>query len=169
MPGMDAITCLKTRRSIRTYTADAVPAAVIEDLVDCARLAPTAMNRQPWTFVVVQEATTRARIAELTGHAAFIAQAPVCVAVFCEDGDYWVEDGSAATLNLLNAAHAHGLGACWVAGHPLDYAGPIARLLGAPNGHALLSLVAIGHPAEDPHPDKRSLADVIRWELYSDA
>lgn len=166
MPGMDAITCLKTRRSIRQYTAAAIPAATIEDLVDCARLAPTAMNRQPWTFVVVREAATRARLAELTGHAGFLAAAPACVAVFCQTGDYWVEDGSAATLNLLNAARAHGLGGCWVAGHPLDYARPIAALLGAPEGHVLLSLVAIGHPAEDPAPEKRPLADVLRWERF---
>lgn len=164
MLDMDAIACLKTRRSIRIYRPELVKQELIEDIVDCGRLAPTAMNRQPWTFVVVREAATRARIAEMTGHAAFIAQAPVCIAVLCQAGDYWIEDGSAATLNLLNAARAHELGTCWVAGHPLDYAAPIAQLLGAPADHVLLSLVALGHPAEDPHPEKRSLGDVLRWE-----
>ena len=163
---MDAIVCLKTRRSIRTYRADPVPKPLIEDIVDCARLAPTAMNRQPWTFVVVRDEATRAKIAEATGHAPFIAQAPVCIAVFCEPWDFWLEDGSAATLNLLNAARAHGLGSCWVAGHPLEYAPAIARLLGAPDDRRLLSLVAIGCPAEDPQPDKRTLEDVVRWERF---
>ncbi len=163
---MDALECLKTRRSVRAYTTDPVPTPIIEDLIDCARLAPTAMNRQPWSFVVVRDQATRARIAELTGHAAFLAQAPVCIAVFCRAGDYWIEDGSAATLNLLNAARAHGLGSCWVAGHPLDYAGPISTLLGAPSDHQLLSLVAVGHAAEDPHPDKRPLAEVLRWDRF---
>ncbi len=166
MPGMDAITCLKTRRSIRTYAPGVVPRPVIEDLIDCARLAPTAMNRQPWRFVVVEDAATRARIAELTGHAAFIAKAAACIAVFVEAGDYWVEDGCAATMNLLTAAHAHALGACWVAAHPLAYAEPIARLLGAPDGHTLLSLVAVGHPAEAPEPEKRPLTDVLAWERF---
>lgn len=163
---MDAIACLKSRRSIRSYIERPVADEVVEDIVDCARLAPTAMNRQPWTFVVVRAAATRARIAELTGHAAFIAQAPVCIAVFCQDGEYWVEDGSAATLNLLNAAWAHGLGSCWVAGHPLDYAQPIASLLGAPADRRLLSLVSIGWSNEQPSPEKRPLPDVLRWERF---
>jgi nitroreductase len=161
---MDAITCLKTRRSIRSYRPDPVSRAVVEDIVDCARLAPTAMNNQPWTFIVVTEEAGRARLAEITGHAAFIAQAPVCVAVVCRNVDYWVEDGSAATLNLLNAARAHGLGSCWVAGHPQPYAAALADALGVPREHTVLALVAVGHPAEDPRPDKRSLEDVIRWE-----
>jgi nitroreductase len=163
---MDAITCLKTRRSIRTYADAPVPDTVVSDIIDCARLAPTAMNRQPWTFVAVRDASARGRIADLTGHAAFIAQAPVCIAVFCQEGDYWVEDGSAATLNLLNAARAHGLGSCWVAGHPLDYAPAIASLLGAPADRRLLSLVSIGWPGEDPRPEKRPLDDVLRWERF---
>jgi nitroreductase len=163
---MDAITCLKSRRSIRTYTGAPVADETVADIVDCARLAPTAMNRQPWTFVVIRDARTREQIAELTGHAVFIAQAPVCVAVLCQEGEYWVEDGSAATLNLLNGARAHGLGSCWVAGHPLDYAPAIATLLGAPSDHRLLSLVSIGWPGEEPAPEKRRLEDVLRWERF---
>jgi nitroreductase len=163
---MDAIACLKTRRSIRRFTQDPVPDAVLRDIVDCARLAPTAMNRQPWTFVVVQDGSRRSRIADLTGHATFLADAPVAIAVFCSSGDYWVEDGSAATMNLLNAAHASGLGSCWVAGHPMTYADPIAAMLGAPNEQKLLAIVAIGYPAESPAPEKRTLDDVLRWERF---
>jgi nitroreductase len=163
---MDALTCLKTRRSIRAYRTTPIPRDTLEDIVDCARLAPTAFNRQAWTFVVVQDPALRAQIAEASGHAAFITVAPVCVAVFCGSNEFWVEDGSAATENLLLAAHAHGLGACWVGGYNTPYAERVAQLLNAPPGEQLLSLVAIGEADEAPSVEKRPLADVIRWEKY---
>lgn len=161
---MDAIVCLKTRRSIRMYKATPVSQGVIEDVVDCARLAPTAMNRQPWTFVAIREQATRDRLAAVVEHAPFLSQAPVCIAVFCAGSEFWVEDGSAAVENLLLAAHAHGLGACWVAGHQLPYVDTIRDLLGAPAGVHLLALVTLGHADESPTVDKRSLGDVLRWE-----
>lgn len=163
---MDALTCLKTRRSIRSYRPDPIPREIVEDIVDCARLAPTAFNRQDWIFVVVENAVLRNRIAEATGHAAFIASAPVCVAVCCGSTEFWVEDGCAATENLLLAAHAHGLGACWVGGYQAPYASTIGELIGAPPGQNLVSLIALGYPAEEPHVEKRPLADVLRWERF---
>ncbi len=164
---MNAIECLKTRRSVRVYRADDVPQAVVEDVVDCGRLAPTAMNQQPWTFVVVRAAATRAALAEITGRGgAFLAQAPVCVAVFCRPTDFYVEDGSAATQNLMLAARAHGLGSCWVGGDKLPHAARVSELLGAPPDQRLFSLVALGHAAEEPRPEKRPLADVLRLERF---
>jgi nitroreductase len=163
---VDAITCLKTRRSIRTYATTPVAQSVIEDVIDCARLAPTAMNRQPWTFVAIREIEARQRLAALVEHAPFLAQAPVCIAVFCAGSEFWLEDGSAAIENLLLAAHAHGLGSCWVAGHPLPYADTIRDLLGAPPEARLLALVTVGFADESPAPEKRSLADVLRWERF---
>lgn len=163
---MDALTCLKTRRSIRTYRPDPVPRAIVEDIADCARLAPTAFNRQDWTFVVVQDVKARTRIADITGHAAFLAQAPVCLAVFCGPTEFWVEDGCAATENALLAARAHGLGTCWVGGYQTPYANQVRELLGVPAELHLVSLIALGYPAEEPSVDKKPLADVLRWERY---
>jgi nitroreductase len=163
---MDAITCLKTRRSIRVYASLPVAQSVIEDLVDCARLAPTAMNRQPWTFVAIRDADTRQRLASIVEHAPFLAQAPACIAVFCAGSEFWVEDGSAAIENLLLAAHAHGLGSCWVAGYQVPYADAVRDLLGAPEEARLLALVTVGYADESPAPDKRPLAEVLRWERF---
>lgn len=163
---MDALTCLKTRRSIRTYRPDPVPRATIEDIVDCARQAPTAFNRQPWTFVVVQDANVRARIPQLAGHGEFIATAPVCIAVFCGPSECPVEDGCAATENLLLAAHAHGLGACWVSGNQTPYSEGVRELLGAPPDQRLVSMVAVGYPAEAPVVEKKPLAEIVRWDRF---
>jgi nitroreductase len=160
---MDAIACLKTRRSVRAFRDAPVGRDVVEDIVDCARLAATANNAQPWLFVAVDDADLRGQIAGLTDWGRFIAQAPVCIAVLCRVSRYYLEDGSAATQNLLNAARAHGLGSCWVAGDKKPYAGRITALLGAPDDFALVSLVAIGHPAEEPTPTKKRLGEVLRW------
>lgn len=163
---MDAIEAMKTRRSIRSYSPDPVPTEIIEDIIDCARHAPTGRGEQPWEFVVVTDERMRKSIAELAQYGRFIATAPVCVAVFCRDTTYYLEDGSAATQNILLAAHAHGLGSCWVAGDKKPYASKIAELLGVPSGYKLVSLVAIGHPLETPQKEKRPLEKVLHWERF---
>lgn len=164
---MEAIEAMKTRRSIRSFKPDPVPKEIIEDIIDCARLAPTALNYQPWEFIVVTDPQMRKRIADETDYGKFIAQAPVCIAVFCKDVKYYLEDGSAATQNILLAAHAHGLGACWVAGDKKPYANRIAELLGVPSGYKLVSLIPIGYPAEKPgRISKRKLSEVIHWEKF---
>ena len=163
---MDAIECMRTRRSVRAYKNAPVPREVIEEIIDCGRLAASAMNVQPWQFVVVTDETMRRRIADITDYGKFIAQSGVCVGVFCEDGKYYLEDGSAATQNILNAAKAHGLGSCWVAGDKKAYGPTICSLLGLPEQYKLVSLIAIGYPDGEPAPAKKPLADVINWERY---
>lgn len=163
---MDAIQCLKTRRSIRAYRPDPVPKEVIEDIIDCARLSPTAINIQPWEFIAVTNPQTRKQIADMTDYGKFIANAPVCVAVFCKDTKYYLEDGSAATMAILLSAWAHGLGTCWVAGDKKAYADRVRQLLGVPDGYKLISLISIGYPAEQPKKKKRSLGEVLHWERF---
>lgn len=163
---MDAIEALKTRRSVRAYKREAVPREVIEDLVDCGRLAATAINIQPWEFVVVTNPEMLRKIAQTTDHGRFIVDAPACVVVLCQDTKYYLEDGSAATQNMLLAARAHGLGACWVAGDKKPYGGQILKLIGAPPGYKLVSLIPLGYPAEQPEKAKRPLGQVLHWERF---
>lgn len=161
---MEAIECLRTRRSVRSYRPDPVSREDLETIVDCGRLAPTGRGEQPWEFVVVTDKAMREKIAAITSYGKFIAQAPACIAVLCRDTTYYVEDGSAATTNILNAARALGLGSCWVAGDKKPYAAEIAGMLGAPAGIRLVALVAIGHTDECPAPRKRGLDEVLHWE-----
>jgi nitroreductase len=164
---LDAIEALKTRRSVRVYKEDPVPREMIEEIIDTARLAPSANNTQPWEFVVVTEPETRKKIADLADYGKFIAQSGACVAVFAKGVKHYLEDGSAATENILVAAHALGLGTCWVAGYKKDYADPIAKLLGIPESHHLVSLISLGYPAEEPEAHgKRGLTDVLHWERF---
>jgi nitroreductase len=163
---MDAMECLRNRRSVRSFTKAPVAREDIEAVVDAGRLASTAMNLQPWHFVVVTNPETRSKLADITDHGKFIADAPVCIVVLSEDCKYYLEDCSAATQNILNAAHALGLGACWIAGDKKPYADKIAQVVGAPEGVKLVSLIALGYPAEVPQPKKKSLAEVIHWERF---
>ena len=163
---MDAIEVLKTRRSVRAFSGEPVPRKIIEDIVDCGRLAATAVNIQPWEFVVVTDSAMLRRIAQATDYGKFIADAPVCIVVLCRETKYYLEDGSAATENILLAARAHGLGSCWVAGDKKPYAAEICRLVGAPPGYKLVSLIPIGYPAETPEQTKRPLTEVLHWEKY---
>lgn len=164
---MDALECMKTRRSVRSYSDRAVPREIIEEIVDCGRLAATAINIQPWQFIAVLDSATRQQIAETTDHGKFIEQSPVCIAVFCQDSKYYLEDGCAATQNILNAARAYGLGSCWVAGDKKPYAEDIRDMLDVPPDYHLVSLIAMGYPAEERHPDKKPLSAVFHWDRYS--
>jgi nitroreductase len=164
---MDALEALLTRRSCRKFAARDVPHDLLEKVVDAGRLAATARNEQPWEFVVVTDKAALRQIAAMTDHGPFIADSPACIAVLAKDTKYYLEDGSAATQNVLLAAHALGLGACWVAGDKKPYAPKIVEFLGAPPGVRLVALVALGWPEGAlPNPRKRSLQEVVHWGKF---
>ena len=164
---MDAMKAIATRRSVRSFSVGVVPRGIIEKLVDAGRLAPSARNVQPWEFVAVTDPGTRGELARLATTGPFIAEAPVCIAVFCKDTKYWLEDGCAATENIIIAARAHGLGHCWVAGEKKPYSRAVSELLRVPEGFHLVALLAIGYAKEEPKaPPKRSLGNVLHWEKF---
>jgi len=164
---MDALEAIRQRRSVRKFCRDLVSRELLEQLVDCGRLAPTAMGKQPWEFVVVTDAETKKQIAGATDYGKFIADAPACIVVFCKGTKYFLEDGCAATENILVAAAALGLGACWVAGDKKSYADKVRRMLGVPEGFRLVSLLPLGYPADRPsRKQKRPLESVLHWERF---
>ena len=164
---METLEAIRQRRSVRQFRSDPVDRKLLEQLVDCGRLAPTARAEEPWEFVVVTSDDMRAAIGRTTDHGKFIAEAPACIAVFCRDTKYYLEDGCAATENILLAAADLGLGACWVAGDKKGYADQIRRMLEVPEGYKLVSLLAVGYPSDDrPPKDKRPLDEVLHWEKF---
>ena len=164
---MDALSAIANRHSTRAYTNKPVEKGVLEKIVDAGRRAATARNIQPWEFVVVTDAETRGKLAELAEYGKFIVQSPACIVVFCKETKYYLEDGCAATQNMLVAATALGVQSCWVAGDKKPYAGAIAEVLKVPAGHKLIALIAIGYAesAGKPTP-KRALSEVIHWEKF---
>jgi len=163
---MDAMTVLTTRRSVRKYKPDPVSRELLEKIVNAGRLAPTARNVQPCSFVVVTDSAKRRQIAGITEHGKFIADAPACIVVLSEDTKYYLEDGSAAATNICNAAAALGLGSCWVAGDKKSHAPDIVAACGAPANLKLIASIAIGHAVEVPSPAKKTLAEVAHWDKW---
>ena len=166
---MDLLKAIKTRRSIREYKDGSIPREILADLIDAARFAPTARNIQPWEFVVITDKGVLDKIAQLAENGRFISAAAACIGVFCADTKYYLEDGSAATQNLLLAASGYGIGSCWVAGDKKPYCGEVAGLLKAPHSLKLVSLVALGYPASRDsfkEAPKKGLAQLIHWEKF---
>jgi nitroreductase len=164
---IEALEAIRLRRSTRKFRKDKIPDPVIEKLIDAGRMAPTARNEQPWEFIVVTQPERLARLGELADYGKFIAEAPACVAVFCRDTKYYLEDGCAATTTILLAATALEVGSCWVAGDKKPYAADVAKLLGVPPGHKLVSLIALGYSAQSLQPmPKRDIASVLHRERF---
>jgi len=166
-PDNPALEVIYSRRSVRAFQPKPLEKELIIKLLEAGRLAATARNEQPWHFIVVTDPQQRRKVADITDHGKFIADAAVCIAVFCQPTKYYLEDGSAATENILLAAHALGLGACWVAGDKKPYAGQIAQVLAVPNHMKLVSMIAIGYPGDlAPRPPKLDLQSVTHWERF---
>ncbi len=151
------------RRSVRRYTSEPVSEEQITALLKAAMAAPSAANRRPWHFIVVTERGTLDTLAERHPYAKMLFEAPLCIAVVGNPAvsDYWVQDCSAATENILLAAAGMGLGSVWLGVHPRAEREQMVReVLGIPAGLVPLCLIAIGHPAE--HPPARTQYDPAR-------
>jgi nitroreductase len=158
---VDAIETIMTRRSIRRYTRQAVPDTVVHELLAAGMNAPSAGNQQPWQFIVIADPELRAAIPAFHPYAQMVPEAPVAIMV-CGDlrletyTGYWVQDCSAATQNILLAAHAKGLGAVWVGIYPKeDRVKRLQELLGLPPQVIPLALIPLGIPAERIPPARR--------------
>ena len=164
---MDFFKTVEERCSTRKFSGGPVPREALEAIVDAGRLAPTARNEQPWEFVAVTDRLRLKELAGLTDHGKFIAEAGACLAVLSRPTKYYLEDGCAATENILLAATARGFQTCWVAGDKKPYGPDVCRFLGAPPDFTLVSLVAIGHAVEPARrAPKRELDQVLHWERY---
>lgn len=152
---------IMTRTSVRAYTDRAVAPETVETLLKAAMAAPTGGNAQPWEFIVVNDSTRLAALSEALDGNGCVKSCKVAV-VLCgnmekklggEWGGFWSEDVSAATENLLLAAHALGLGALWNGVYPIEsQVEKVSGFFGLPENIVPLSLVTIGYPAENPDP-----------------
>ena len=158
---MEAMEAILSRRSIRQYTGEPVLEAVIKELLEAAMSAPSANNEQPWQFVIINDRRILDEIPRFHPYAHMLKEASWAIAV-CGDMNldsmegYWVQDCSAATENILIAAHAKGLGAVWLGVYPgEDRVKMVQKLLGLPEPVIPLCLISIGYPAEKKPPARR--------------
>lgn len=151
---------LFARRSIRRYTEEEVAPEKVEILLKAAMAAPSAGNRKPWHFVVVDERGILESLADTHPYAGMLHEAPVCILPCGETdrgvagkGGYWIQDLSAATENILLAAVGLGLGAVWCGVFPVEERVEATRnILRLPEHIVPLAYVAVGHPAESKPP-----------------
>ena len=155
------------RRSFRRYTDEPVNENELRAILECAMLAPSAKDGRPWSFVVIDDRGILDAICEAHPFAVSLRTAPVCICVCGEDTGipgYYQQDCAAATMNILNAASALGLGSCWMGVSPREERMDAMRgILGIPESVFPFCLIAIGHPAERrPRPDRWDEARIHR-------
>lgn len=160
-------TIIKSRRSVRSFTDKPLSDEIIKETLECARLAPTAMNLQPWLFGVVTDRALLTKIADITDHGKFIANAAACF-VTCGDKNakYYLEDCCAATMNMITCLQGYGVGTCWVAGDKKDYGPEIGSLLEIPAPYSIVSIIPAGYPKEVQMPKKKTGKEIFftnRW------
>jgi nitroreductase len=164
---MDFTDIIKSRRSIRRYQDKDVPQKDIDDILACAHLAPTAINIQPWLIGCITDKALLQQLATIADHGKFIGGAAACFAVFCEKGQkYYLEDGCAATMNIIYSCSAKGIGTCWVAGDKKAYVEEVRKMLNVPEQYTLVSLVPAGYPEEQPKRSKKPLEEVTFQNQY---
>ena len=172
--GQAAIENIMTRTSIRQFKAQPVEQDKVDILLKAAMAAPSALNLRPWHFIVINDKET---IALLSGKRP--TNAPLMIAVcgdtdktMLPDGstklpDFWVEDVSAATENLLLAAHALGLGAVWTGVYPaMDRTAEVANVLNCPQNIVPLAVVRVGYPDESPEPKNKYKEENISYNKF---
>ena len=169
---MDTIEAIHTRRSIRKYTDRPVPRELVTELLRAAMSAPSAVNAQPWVFIVIDDRKTLEEIPTFSPYAGMCREAPLAILV-CGDTTlekvpgYWVQDCSAATQNLLLAAHACGLGAVWTGIYPIkDRVEGFRKAFGLPEHVIPLALVPIGYPDQEPGPQDRFDRKKVYYNVY---
>ncbi len=164
---MDIIEVIKTRRSIRKYLKKEIPNEVMMDILDCARLAPSAHNNQPWRFVVVTDQLIKERLTKITKYGKFIKEAYAIIAVLCDKtSDHMFEDACAATENMILAAWHYGIGTCWIGTYQRPHSRETKDLLNCPDSYELINLVTIGYPDEMPVRKKKSLEEVVSFNTF---
>ncbi len=161
---MEALEAIQTRRSVRKYEKREINDEIVQKLLSAAMSAPSAANQQPWEFIVIKDRDMLDAIPAFSPFAKMAAHAPLGILI-CGDTrnliapGFWVQDCSAATQNILIAAHALGLGAVWTGVYPMDLMD--GRVTGfvkhcqLPEGVVPLAFVALGYPAETPSKQNR--------------
>ena len=169
---------IMTRTSVRKYTQETVSKENIKTMLRAGMAAPTAVNKQPWHFVVVTDREQLNALAAANRGSGMAAKAPLAIVV-CGDMEkvlpgtgrgFWIQDCSAATEKILLAAHALGLGAVWTGLYPNEErANAIREILKAPEHIVPLCTIVIGHPQEQPQPKDKWKPENVSYNKFGAA
>ena len=154
---MEAIEAIMSRRSIRRYKDKKIPKETITKLLKAAMNAPSAHNKQPWHFIVVDDRDTLNKVPEYHQYSKMLEGASHAIIVLGDNSvqttDFWIHDTSAATENILIAANALGLGAVWLGVHPSEaLIEGTKKLFNIPDHVTPLGIISLGYPEESKPP-----------------
>lgn len=162
---------IHSRKSVRQYTSEPVSESDIQTILKAAMAAPSAVNFQPWRFVVVTEREQLDAMAEILPYAKMLRQAPAAIVVCGEtlwmggnENPYWQQDCAAATQNLLLAVEALGLGAVWTGVYPnQDLYPKLHDYLNLPSTVQPFCCIPVGHPAGNEQPKDKWKPENIHY------
>lgn len=170
-----ALQTIFSRRSTRNFLQDKeVPNTMIQDLLEAAMSAPSAMAKDPWRFIVVRERGTLDTIADILPNGKMLRQAPVAIIV-CGDinkahdklESYMLQDLSAAVENILLAANILGLGSCWLGIHPRpDRMDGVKKLFSLPEAIIPMCGISLGWPTSTPEARTRYQSEYVHLEKW---
>lgn len=164
---MDAFDCIRKRRDIRSYIKKDVPGDVIMKVVEAGRLAPSAMNLQPWHFVVIKNKETLKELGKFCTSGRFIVGASFAVVVVTDPSNKWHEiDGTRAVQNMSLAAWNEGVGTCWIGAIERE---KVKDTLGIPRNLHILTILPFGYPEEFTVRRKKirkSSEELVHWERF---
>jgi nitroreductase len=141
---MDVFDGLRTLLAVRKYQDRPVPEPIVARIVEAARLTGSAMNAQPWHFIVVQDRDTLRKLGRLARSGPYVAEAPLAVVVVTDKSRFAVSDASRAIQSMMLAAWAEGVGSNWVGFGGLDQA---RTVLDVPASLDVLAILPFGYPA----------------------
>lgn len=153
---MDVFEVISRRRSIRKYRQGEIEDDKIEAILRCAMYAPSAINEQPWHFIAVKDKDSLRDLSEILAYGKMLSEAAAAI-VICADKklcktneDFWVQDCSAATQNILLAATAMGIGSVWLGVYPNeDRVKAISDYFGIPENIAPFNIISLGYPQDE--------------------
>ena len=165
---MDVLEAIKERRSVRKYKQEPISKEQVTQILEAGRWAPSRGNSQPWKFIIMKNTQGRVALAEAIPTGKFLAEASLGIAVVVDPkvSKHPEQEGAAAIQNMLLAAHALGLGACWISIHDTDAEEKAKQILQIPNEEWLLSVVSIGHPEEIPEKGRKGLDEITFSDKY---
>ncbi|HZX14770.1 MAG TPA: nitroreductase family protein [Thermodesulfobacteriota bacterium] len=164
---MDTFECIRKRRDIRSYLKKDVQDDVIRKITEAGRLAPSAMNLQPWHFIVIKNKDMLKELGKFCISGRFIVDASFAVVVITEPSNKWHEiDGARAVQNMSLAAWDEGVGTCWIGAIDRD---KVKERLDIPKNLYVLTILPFGYPEQFTVRRKKvrkSPKEVFHWEKF---
>ncbi|MBN2379367.1 nitroreductase family protein [candidate division WOR-3 bacterium] len=163
---------IRDRRSVRAYKKKDIQKDVLSRVLEAARLAPSANNRQPWKFIVVKDSARRKALAKAAKEQQFVAEAPVVIAAIALEPDRIMTCGVSAAAVDLSIATDHmqlsaveqGLGSCWIGAF---YQEDIKQILGVPSQYKVIALLTLGYPADQPgFKNRKPIEEIVSYEKW---